>query len=255
VSSVAADEPTGRPADVVPDAVAATEDDPGEPGGAGPGRPDHDPARTGGGPTWAQVAVAVAAVAFAAFAAGLFVASDRPPGADSTDVGFLQDMITHHDQALQVAALAIAHGDDPTVRSYANEVVAFQAYEIGLMTEKLRAWGHSRGERSGEAMAWMDMPVPVEQMPGLLGEEEMDAMRAARGAEADRLFLELMAEHHRGGLHMAEAAASLVGDDDVAELAARMARNQAGEINEYRMTAEALGFDVDIPPASVPPVA
>ncbi|HEX6421566.1 MAG TPA: DUF305 domain-containing protein, partial [Acidimicrobiales bacterium] len=285
LSGVAAGEPPGRPGS----AAAPTGDDPRVPSGDGTGRPDPDgsspdpdgsspdpdrsspdsdrsapdphrsapapapdPGRAGGGPTWAHVAVAAAAVAFTAFAAGLFVARDRPPGATSVEVGFLQDMITHHDQALRVAALTIAYGDDPTVRSYANEVVAFQSYEIGLMTEKLRAWGHRRGERSGEAMAWMGMPVPVEQMPGLLSDEQMDDIRAARGGASDRLFLELMAEHHRGGLHMAEAAASLAGDDEVAALAARMARNQAGEINEYRMAAEALGLDLDIPPARVP---
>jgi uncharacterized protein (DUF305 family) len=182
----------------------------------------------------------------------VFVGRDRPPSADGADVGFLQDMITHHDQALGVATLTIAHGEDPTVRSYAREVLTFQSYEIGLMTQMLRDWGHSRDDRSDEAMAWMDMPVPVEAMPGLLTDEQLAAVGAARGAQIDRLFLELMAEHHRGGLHMAQAAAGLVDDDEVAALAARMERNQAGEIDEYRATAESLGFDVDIAPASVP---
>ncbi|HEX6568427.1 MAG TPA: DUF305 domain-containing protein [Acidimicrobiales bacterium] len=202
--------------------------------------------------SWPKVAVLGAALAFLGFAVGLLVTRDRPPGEDSVDVGFLQDMITHHDQALGVATLTVANGEDPTVRSLAREVITFQSYEIGTMTQMLRGWGQSREDRSDEAMAWMDMPVPVEAMPGLLTDEQLDQIGAARGTDLDRLFLDLMAEHHRGGLHMAHEAAALAHDDDVADLAARIERNQAGEIDEYRLTAESLGFDLDIEPASVP---
>jgi uncharacterized protein (DUF305 family) len=177
---------------------------------------------------------------------------DRPPSADSVDVGFLQDMLTHHDQAIGVATLTVAYGEDPVVRSFAREVLTFQSYEIGVMTQMLDEWGLTRGGRSDEAMAWMDMAVPVDQMPGLLTSDQLDQVQQARGAELDSLFLDLMAEHHRGGLHMAQEAAERADDDDVADLAARLERNQAGEINEYRMTAETLGFAIEIEPASVP---
>ena len=155
-------------------------------------------------------------------------------------------MLTHHDQALGVATLVVANGEDPTVRSYAREILVFQGYEIGLMTQMLDDWGYALSDRSDEAMAWMDMPVPVEQMPGLLTDEQLDQLRDARGAELDALFLDLMAEHHRGGLHMAEYAFANAGDGDVQELAARIARNQAGEINEYRALAERNGYGIDI---------
>jgi uncharacterized protein (DUF305 family) len=89
-------------------------------------------------------------------------------------------------------------------------------------------------------------------MPGLLTDEQLDQLQAASGAELDALFLDLMADHHRGGLHMAEYAAGNAGDEDVRELAARIARNQAGEINEYRVLAERNGYDIEIEPASVP---
>lgn len=205
------------------------------------------------GLSWAKALVLAAALAFLGFSVGLVVARDRPPGADSVEVGFLQDMITHHDQALGVAMLTATHGDDPVVHSYALDVVSFQQYEIGLMTEMLDQWGYGRSDRSDEAMGWMDMPVPVEQMPGLLSDGQLDELAAARGAEIDRLFLERMAEHHRGGLHMAQAAQEQAGDDDVVDLAARIERNQASEINEYRQVAELRGFDVDIDPVPVPP--
>ena len=87
------------------------------------------------------------------------------------------------------------------------------------MCQMLVDWGYDRDDRSDEAMAWMGMPVPLEQMPGLLTDEQMDQVRAARGAELDALFLDLMAEHHRGGLHMAAEAAETASDDDVRRLA------------------------------------
>jgi uncharacterized protein (DUF305 family) len=243
----------------------------GRPGGeapgedvAGAGRPAED--RPGddagddapgvgvtGGLSWAKVAVLGLALTFLGFAAGLFAARHQPPGPDSADVGFLQDMLTHHDQALGLAVLTAAYGEDPTVRSFAIDVVAFQQYEIGVMTQMLDEWGHSRADRSDQAMAWMGMAVPVEQMPGLLTDEQLDQIGEARGSQLDRLFLEHMAEHHRGGLHMAQEGAQLAEDDDVAELAARIERNQAAEINEYREAADELGLDLDIAPATVLP--
>jgi uncharacterized protein (DUF305 family) len=201
---------------------------------------------------WAKQAILAAALVFLGIAIGMVVARDRPPGDGSVDVGFLHDMLTHHDQALGVATLVVANGEDPTVRSYAREILVFQGYEIGVMSQMLDDWGYSRGDRSDQAMAWMDMPVPVEQMPGLLTDEQLDQLQDASGAELDALFLDLMADHHRGGLHMAEYAFGNAGDEDVGELAARIARNQAGEINEYRAVAERNGYDIDIEPASVP---
>ena len=205
------------------------------------------------GLSWGKVAVLGAALVFLGGAVGFVLTRDRPPSADSADVGFVQDMLTHHDQALGVARLTAAYGEDPIVRDYALDVVTFQQFEIGVMTQMLAQWGYTREDRSEEAMAWMDMGVPVEFMPGLLTEEQLDEIGEARGRELDRLFLERMAEHHRGGLHMAQEGAARAQDDDVADLAARIQRNQAGEINEYRATAEDGGYGLDIAPASVPP--
>jgi uncharacterized protein (DUF305 family) len=228
----------------------------GEPGGVpGDGQEVAEDEADGGpgGLTWGKVAILGLALAFLGFAVGVFATRDDPPAADSVDVGFLQDMSTHHDQGIGVARLAAAYGEDPTVRSYAREIIAAQSYELGLMSQMLADWGYSRDERSDEAMGWMGMPMPVDQMPGLLTEEQLAQVDAARGAELDALFLDLMAEHHRGGLHMAAEAARNADDEAIRELAARMEHAQAGEINEYRYTAQQLGLDIDIPGADVPP--
>lgn len=259
--------PTGTTPTSPPDDAAVTRspvaphEAPARPAGDGPGGPGEpadreaeiDRADRPTGLSWGRVAVLGVALAFLGFAVGVFVNRDDPPGPDSVDVGFLQDMLTHHEQALGVATLTVAYGEDPTVRSYAREVLTSQAYEQGLMSQMLVDWGYGRDDRSDEAMGWMGMPVPVDQMPGLLTGEQMDEIRAARGADLDALFLDLMAEHHRGGLHMAAEAARTADDPGVRALAARMERNQAGEINEYRDAALEMGLDVDIPGADVPP--
>jgi uncharacterized protein (DUF305 family) len=205
------------------------------------------------GLSWFRVALVGLAAAFLGFAVGVVATQDRSPAADSVNVGFLQDMITHHDQAIQVARVVLAYGEDPVVNSYAQDVLADQSYETGVMTRMLGEWGHTREDRSDQAMAWMGMPVPVAQMPGLLTDDQMAELKAARGRDLDRLFLERMAEHHRGGIHMAEAAAQTAGSSDVRELAQRMAHNQSGEIDEYRQTDIANGYGIGIEPASVPP--
>jgi uncharacterized protein (DUF305 family) len=201
---------------------------------------------------WAKVAILGAALAFLGFAVGLVVTRDRPPGKGSVDVGFYQDMLTHHEQAIGVAALVIGNGADPIVRSYAQEILTFQGYEIGVMTQRLADWGYSPSDRSDQAMGWMDMAVPLDRMPGLLTRTQMSRLRAAKGTALDQLFLEYMAEHHRGGLHMAEYASVYAHDKGVRDLAARIARNQAIEINEYRLLARRKGYDIHIEPAVVP---
>jgi uncharacterized protein (DUF305 family) len=232
-------------------------DDPESPDDAGAADENDETVASQGPPppaglSWPRVVVLGMALAFLGFALGVFVTQDRAPGSGSVDVGFYQDMITHHDQALQMASLALDRVEDPTVSGYAQEVLAFQEYEIGVMERTLHEWGYTRADRSEEAMAWMGMPVPVEQMDGLISEEQMTALRQARGPEAEALFLDLMAEHHAGGIHMASYAAEEASDHDVRELASRMARNQSVEINEYAQTAERLDLPVEIPRVPVP---
>ncbi len=267
MSRAATDEPVHTGDDDVDDRVAEGDGPPGpasepELDDRSGGGDDDLPAGEGGGggggegssgPSWWQAVVLAAALGFLGVAVGIFLSRDDPPAEDSVDVGFYQDMLTHHQQALGVATLELAYGEDPVVRSYAREVLTFQSQEIGVMRQTLADWGYDPNARPDEAMGWMGMPVPTEQMPGLLSDEQIDEMRDARGADADRLFLQLMSEHHRGGLHMASEAKETASDEGVRRLASIMARGQAQEINEYRDHAERAGIDVDIPPADVPP--
>lgn len=82
-------------------------------------------------------------------------------------------------------------------------------------------------------------------MPGLASDAELKALREAEGAKADALFMALMQDHDRGGVSMAAAAAEQASNPWVRELANRMARNQAIEINEMQAARTCADLDPD----------
>jgi uncharacterized protein (DUF305 family) len=248
--------PASTDADAAADANTDLADEVSDVGGNGhddAGDDDWEGEPTPSGLSWGQALVFAAATAFLGFAVAFFLHRDQSPGADSVDVGFVQDMISHHEQALALSQYELANGSDPTVKSFAREVLIAQSMEIGSMDRLLDQWHTGRGSPSREAMAWMDMATPVDQMPGMATDDQVRALREATGAEADALFLELMAAHHVGGIHMAEYAAEHASTGKARLLAAGMAYNQAIEVNEYASTAERLGLPVEIETVDVPP--
>jgi uncharacterized protein (DUF305 family) len=96
----------------------------------------------------------------------------------------------------------------------------------GLLIEM----GQSPANETGQAMAWMDEPVPLDRMPGMATADDLAQLVAATGPAADQLFVDLMVAHHQGGIHMAEYAAQHARRADVRSLAAGMATAQRGEI-------------------------
>lgn len=212
---------------------------------------DVDPVRGGMWLSWPRLVALVAAFGFLAGAVVYFVDTTEP-APDAVDIGFYQDMTTHHEQAVELSLLELANGADPTSATFAKEILIFQSREIGIMATRLKDWGES-GERPAAAMEWMDMGLAVDEMPGMATAQQVDALSAAEGQAADALFLELMAEHHRGGIHMASYAAEHADEAEVRELAGRMARFQAIEVNEMAQTAERQGLDIAIERVDVPP--
>ncbi len=161
---------------------------------------------------------------------------------NAVDVGFLQDMIDHHDQAVTLGILGNERASDPNVRHFAMEAIVFQRFQIGQMTELLANDGLSRGDSDREAMTWMDMSSTVDTMPGMATDEQVDQLRNADPEEANRLFLELMQAHHKGGVHMAEYELEHGKSPRVKKLAEQMLKQQQAEIVEYQMLQEELGY-------------
>ncbi len=193
--------------------------------------------------SWVELVAAIVAAIVLGVGIGYFAGSaDRRPNA--VDVGFARDMIDHHDQAVEMALAVLAKPDvNPTVRTFATEILIFQRWEIGLLDARLERWGRLRGELERTTMTWMSMPTPLAVMPGMASRAQLDALRAATGREADRQFLTLLREHHRGGRHMAEYAAEHASDGTLRDLAGRMANYQKVEANEYTLLLRSLGFE------------
>lgn len=177
----------------------------------------------------------------AGFALGTFLPrGDDPTVHNQVDSGFLQDMRIHHEQAITMAIVyrGIAAADreplDSTLRTIALEIHMSQGVEVGRIVQLLRLFGEAETNESGQVMAWMGHAMPMDKMPGLASDADLDRLHAARGAEADRLFATLMIAHHEGGVDMARYAAERAENPEVRALARSMVKGQTGEIDELR---------------------
>src|SRR5690242_18439171 len=148
------------------------------------------------------------------------------PPASPADVQFMQGMIMHHGQAVEMTALIESHTENKDVRSLGARISRSQSDEIKFM----KRWLASRGQPLSEAMPGMDHSkmhdmhhMDMSQgamalMPGMLTPEQMDALRKATGAEFDRLFLTGMIQHHGGALTMVKDLFDTAGAGQDAEL-------------------------------------
>jgi uncharacterized protein (DUF305 family) len=154
------------------------------------------------------------------------------------DVRFMQGMIGHHAQALEMAALLPARTASDDLRKLALRIDVSQADEIKMMEQWLRV----RGEAVPDAHAHHAGGAPL--MPGMLTPAEMARLADARGTEFDRLFLEFMIKHHEGALRMVEDLFATRGagqDVEVFSFASDVDADQRMEID--RMAAMLKEFD------------
>jgi uncharacterized protein (DUF305 family) len=122
---------------------------------------------------------------------------ETPPHTEA-DVAFMQGMIAHHLQALEMAELAPGRTQNESVLQLARRIEASQADEIGFM----EGWLAARDEDLPDPHAHHHGPHA--HMPGMISAEEMARLRAASSVAFDRLFLEYMIRHHEGALVMVE---------------------------------------------------
>lgn len=122
------------------------------------------------------------------------------PSGTSADAQFLQHMIPHHAQALVMTAMVPSRTGRADIRMVAERITVSQRDEIALM----QRWLQSQGEQVPplDTAHALHAPSAHAGMPGMLTVEQLNQLAAARGPEFDRLFLELMIQHHRGALTM-----------------------------------------------------
>jgi uncharacterized protein (DUF305 family) len=161
------------------------------------------------------------------------------------DVSFMTGMIHHHAQALEMSRLAPTHGASPQVLTLAARIINAQNDEIATM----QRWLEDRRQPVPEVAAAEpggmehDHHHPM-QMPGMLTAEQLRSLEEAHGPEFDRLFLELMIQHHEGAVTMVRELFSTDGagqDEEVFKFASDAQVDQATEIARMKLMLAELG--------------
>jgi uncharacterized protein (DUF305 family) len=142
------------------------------------------------------------------------------PPRSPADVRFMQGMIMHHAQAVEMTALIESHTVNKNLRSLGARISSSQSDEIKFM----KRWLEARGEPISPMMTMMpdmpgmDMSSHSMLMPGMLKAKQMEALKKAKGEEFDRLFLTGMIQHHGGALIMVKDLFDTAGAGQDAEL-------------------------------------
>ncbi len=173
--------------------------------------------------------------------------STRPtlPPPSPADVRFMQHMITHHAQAVEMTALIESHTQNKELRTLGERISRSQSDEMKFM----KRWLAVRNEPT--SMAMNEMPsthmhgihTSSEKllMPGMLTAEQMDALRKAKGKEFDGLFLSGMIQHHNGALVMVKELFATSGAGEDAEVFNFATDVDSGQRAEIRVMETMLG--------------
>jgi uncharacterized protein (DUF305 family) len=149
---------------------------------------------------------------------------------NAQDVTFVQNMIPHHGQALTMAKLAASQAASAEVKDLASRIDAAQQPEIDKMNGWLASWGEARVDPN----APMDEHAAHRGMAGMMSDAGMSKLMAARGVEFDRMFLQMMIEHHQGAVEMASTEQQKGRSAEVRALADSIVTSQRAEASEMQ---------------------
>lgn len=162
------------------------------------------------------------------------------PSAEHDDVAFMQMMVLHHRQALEMTALVPGRAAEQQVRDIAARIEAAQAPEILVMAQWLT-------ERSIDVPGVREDPAVYDHaqhghagMVGMLTDDELDELGDAEGAAFDRLFLAGMISHHAGAIEMAQQVLLHGADLRVNQLATDIVAEQSAEIGRLQRILSAV---------------
>ncbi|MCN9239924.1 DUF305 domain-containing protein [Streptomyces sp. RY43-2] len=158
----------------------------------------------------------------------------KAPTADSADAGFARDMAVHHQQAVEMSFVVRDRTRDEDVRRLAYDIAQTQANQRGMLLGWLDLWGLPKVSPD-PPMTWMGMGGTASGkdgalMPGMATNTELKKLGSLSGKQAEILYLQLMTDHHRGGVHMAEGCATRCTVGVEKRLAQGMVDSQRSEI-------------------------
>ena len=162
------------------------------------------------------------------------------PPHSPADVQFMQHMIIHHAQAVEMTALIDSHTQNKELRSLGLRISRSQSDEIDFM----KRWLTARNEPVSPPMQHthgMDMSSHQMMMPGMLTEKQMDALKKAKDEEFDHLFLTGMIQHHNGALNMVKDLFDTAGSGQDAEVFNFVTDVDSGQRAEIKIMQNMLG--------------
>jgi uncharacterized protein (DUF305 family) len=193
------------------------------------------------------IAVSIAAVALPLAACGASKSSTKAASSDSTaaptkagsfndaDVAFAQGMIPHHEQAIEMADIALDPnaGASAAIATLAKAIKGAQDPEIKTMKAWLTAWG----KNASGAMEGMDHSSSA--MPGMMTDGDMADLGKAKGPEFDGLWARMMIAHHEGAIEQANTEIKNGKSAEAKALAAAIVKAQQAEIDQMKPLAKA----------------
>lgn len=154
---------------------------------------------------------------------------------NDADVTFLQDMIRHHAQAVVMGDIVKGRLTDAKVRSMASRISDEQKPEMKGMASTLRSWGEKVPiEASNPSGSGHGSHDDHTDMPGMATPAQLSDLRTAKGADVDRLYLDLMIAHHEGALEMCTTLGDKGADERTGELGDDISVTQTKQIDQMK---------------------
>lgn len=155
-------------------------------------------------------------------------ASQQQAASNAADVTFAQGMIPHHEQAIEMSQLAPERAESQQVKDLAKQIEAAQGPEIATLNGWLGEWGAGPGSGTDHSS------MGHGDMGGMMTGDEMTRLKQAKGAEFDRMFLDLMIKHHEGAVTMARTELSDGQFPAAKQMAQQIIDTQQAEIDTMR---------------------
>ncbi len=217
-------------------------------------------------PTWSRWVIiggTLLAVLLIGATAGMFLTraiDDDPaaatPAAGSVEVGFAQDMSTHHLQAVTMAGIARDRTTDPEIKQLSFDIERTQLEQVGRMKGWLMLWDQPE-QPIGAPMQWMTEPMSGHDgmsmapssinpaggplMPGMATDQDLSKLRSLSGRAFDVFFLQLMLRHHQGGTSMAQYAAAHSTLPALKALVNSILASQGAEMDQIKLMLSGRG--------------
>ncbi|MBW8705518.1 hypothetical protein MBT84_38530 [Streptomyces sp. MBT84] len=150
---------------------------------------------------------------------------------NDADVHFAQMMIPHHEQAVEMAKLADGYAADSEIKSIATKIEKAQDPEINTMTGWLQSWG--------KPTATGDMPG-MDMGDGMMSDKDMQELKAMKGTEFDKMFAQMMIDHHNGAISMAKTEQKDGENADAVKLAGDIVTGQSAEVKQLQSILDRL---------------